>query len=87
MIGYAPIMMRVLVGEMLDIELTRGEVVRTLRIRKKLSRSNLAKEAGLSRNYIAKIEADTANNLSERVLFALADALGVNASQLLRRPE
>lgn len=70
---------------MLDIELTRGEIVRTLRIRKKLSRSDFAKEAGLSRNYIAKIEADTANNLSERVLFALADALGVNASQLLRR--
>lgn len=70
-----------------SIELTRGEIVTALRMRKKWTKSTLAQEAGLSRNYIRMIENGEANNLGERALFAIADALGVNASQLLKRPK
>lgn len=71
---------------MLLLELTRGEIVAVSRKRRQWSQTRLAQKAGLSRSYIRMIEAGEADNLSERVLFALADALDLNISQLLQRP-
>lgn len=69
------------------IEITRGELVCVLRSRKGWTKGRLAREAGLSRNYIRMIENGEADNLGEKTLFALADALDVNASQLMERPD
>ena len=57
--------------------------IRTLRIKRKLSQSELAKLTGLSQAYINELENGKKNNPTYEVLQKLAKALGVPVSALL----
>jgi len=63
---------------------TFGEAVKRHRRALKISQEKLAKEIGISRNYLSMIECNKADNLSVRILVSLARILGVDACQLLR---
>ncbi len=71
---------------MLTTELAFGKVLREARKARGLSQEALAAEASVERNYISLLELGH-NSVSIRVLFQLAAALGVPASELLRRVE
>jgi transcriptional regulator with XRE-family HTH domain len=51
----------------------------------KMSQEELAKEAGISRNYVSVIERNEAHNLTVRTLCKLADALRFDAEFLFIR--
>lgn len=58
--------------------------MRTLRTRRKgWTQARLAQEAGLSRNYIADIEAGRSANPGRQALRGLARALGVSLAELI----
>jgi transcriptional regulator with XRE-family HTH domain len=59
-----------------------GKTLKRLRSRKKLSQAALAKRAGLSREYVNKIEAGR-YDLPLSTLNGLAKALGVPVTELL----
>ena len=60
-----------------------GATLKKLRLRKKLSQAALAKRAGLSREYVNKIEAGRYDPPLS-TLNALASALGVKVTDLVR---
>ena len=63
--------------------LTIGASIRATREARGMSQSKLAKDAGLSRQAIAKIEESEGKSLGVDTLCALAGALGVNPAELL----
>lgn len=63
-----------------------GDAVRELRTARSLTQETLADQAGLTTNYVGDAERGE-RNLSVRVLWALADGLGIPASELLREAE
>lgn len=63
-----------------------GRAIREVREAVGLSQERLAEKAALHRNSIGMIERTGANQ-SVPTLLAIADALGVHASQLLARAE
>ena len=63
-----------------------SEVLREARLAKGLSQEKLAELAHLHRNFIGLIERNV-NTLALDSLFAIADALGVTASELLAKAE
>jgi len=63
--------------------LTIGASIRATREARGMSQSKLAKDAGLSRQAIAKIEESEGQSLGVDTLCALAGALGVNPAELL----
>ncbi len=75
-----------IVGKTLTAELAFGQVLREARKARGLSQEALAAEASVERNYISLLELGR-NSVSIRVLFQIAAALGVPASELMRRVE
>ncbi len=73
-------------GKTLTAEIAFGQVLREARKARGLSQEALAAEASVERNYISLLELGR-NSVSIRVLFQLAAALGVSASELMRRVE
>lgn len=63
-----------------------GDAVRELRTARSLTQETLADHAGLTTNYVGDAERGE-RNLSVRALWALADGLGIPASELLREAE
>lgn len=63
-----------------------GEAVRELRKARDLTQEALGDSSGLTTNYVGDSERGE-RNLSVRALWALADGLGVPASELLREAE
>ena len=63
-----------------------GIVLRELRRKCDLSQESLAHEAGLERNYISLLELGR-NSASIKTIFKLAPALGVTATELMRKVE
>lgn len=62
-----------------------GATVSTLRKIRGMSQEQLAEKANISRSFISTIEApNMAKNFSINILFDLADALEVEASDLLK---
>lgn len=59
-----------------------GQVVRERRIQEGLSQEELAKKAGISRNYLSEIERGQATNLSWQVVERLSAVLGIKATQI-----
>ena len=62
---------------------TVGHRIRTLRIEQGLTQEALALESGVTRNVLIQVEHGRRGLLYER-LFDIAEALGVEASDLLR---
>lgn len=62
-----------------------GENVRRLRVAKGISQEALALDAGMKRSYLSDLERGT-RNPTVRALGRLAEALGVDAAELLRAP-
>lgn len=62
-------------------DLTIGGYVRTARLAKGLSQQTLATQAGIALRTLSRIEAG--EDMNVRTLEALADALGLPASELL----
>jgi DNA-binding XRE family transcriptional regulator len=60
-----------------------GDALRTMRRERGLSQEALGSEAGLSANYVGDTERGE-RNVSVRVLWQLADGLGISAAELLR---
>ena len=63
-----------------------GDAVRELRTARNLTQETLADSSGLTTNYVGDAERGE-RNISVRALWALADGLGVPASELLREAE
>ena len=63
-----------------------GEALRALRDDVELSQEGLASAAGLDRTYVGGLERGE-RNPTLKVVWALAEALGVSAVELLRRAE
>ena len=63
-----------------------GDAVRELRTARSLTQEALGDHAGLTTNYVGDAERGE-RNLSVRALWALADGLGIPASELLRAAE
>jgi transcriptional regulator with XRE-family HTH domain len=63
-----------------------GDAVRELRTARNLTQEALADSSGLTTNYVGDAERGE-RNISVRALWALADGLGVPASELLRDAE
>jgi XRE family transcriptional regulator, regulator of sulfur utilization len=63
-----------------------GDAVRELRKARGLTQETLADRSGLTTNYVGDAERGE-RNVSMRALWALADGLGVPASELLREAE
>src|SRR5262245_51649646 len=61
-----------------------GETVKTLRERRDLSQSMLAKRARLTQPYLAQIERGVRENPSLKTLRNIARALGVSVDRLVR---
>ncbi len=59
-----------------------GDRVRARRLERQLSQEDLAHMAGLHRTYVGSVERGE-RNVSVANLYALADALGVTAGELL----
>jgi transcriptional regulator with XRE-family HTH domain len=70
----------------LEPEVAFGVVLRTLRRERQLSQEDLALEAGLQRNYISLLERGL-NSASIKTIFKIAKALGVSATELVKRAE
>ncbi len=70
----------------MDIK-TLGKNLRIFRTEKKLSQEELAKLAGVSRNYISMIERGSQGiNISEQIIQKLAGGLNISIDQLLGKP-
>ena len=65
------------------VALTIGANIRATRDARGVSQSKLAKDSGLSRQAIAKIEESEGQSLGVDTLCAIAGALGVNPAELL----
>ena len=63
-----------------------GTVLRELRTKHGLSQESLAHEAGLERNYISLLELGR-NSASIKTIFKLTPALGVTATEFMRKVE
>lgn len=60
--------------------------VRSARHEAGWTQEELAREAGIDRSYLARLEAE-AVNISVNVLFAISKSLDINPCELLREPE
>lgn len=60
-----------------------GERLRELREKRDLSQIRLSELAGLNRNYVGDVERGRRNPCLDNII-KLADAMGVNASELFR---
>jgi transcriptional regulator with XRE-family HTH domain len=70
----------------MKLQVAFGQVLRELRQRKGLSQEKLALECGLDRTFVSLLERGQRQpTLSS--LFALAEALDVSASELVRKVE
>jgi transcriptional regulator with XRE-family HTH domain len=63
---------------------TLGATLRSARIAAGLSVRQLAHEAGMNHSYLVKLETDQYDNPSADILQRLAEALGIDPSELLR---
>jgi len=63
-----------------------GEALRVLREARGMTQDALASRAQMSENYVGDTERGE-RNISIRVLWQLADGLGISASELLREAE
>jgi transcriptional regulator with XRE-family HTH domain len=63
-----------------------GLVIKAVRQERKLSQEKLAEIAGLHRNFVGLVERNL-TKLAVDSLFAIADALDLDASELLARAE
>lgn len=68
----------------MDIAVQFGRNLRAYRIQRQLSQEDLGEIAGLHRTYISGLERGI-RNPSIRIVAQLADALGVEPGDLLRR--
>ena len=68
----------------MDLVQLLGANIRRARIAKRLSQEELALEAGMKRSYVSDLERGT-RNPSVRALGRLADAMGIDAAELLKR--
>jgi transcriptional regulator with XRE-family HTH domain len=67
-----------------DLEIVFGQVIRELREKQGLSQEQLSFAAARHRTYVSLIERGR-NSPSIRTLWLLADALGVEPSDIIRR--
>lgn len=67
----------------MDVVRLFGDNVRRLRVAKGISQEALALDAGMKRSYLSDLERGT-RNPTVRALGRLAEALGVDATELLR---
>lgn len=58
--------------------------IRKLRRDRNMSQSELAKKAGISRGYLVMLENGRQENVTVKVLVAVAEALGTNVAALLQ---
>ncbi len=70
----------------MEPEVAFGIVLRELRTKHGLSQESLAHEAGIERNYISLLELGR-NSASIKIIFKLAPALGVTATEFMRKVE
>lgn len=75
-----------LLGKVLDSDKAFGQILRKLRLERKLSQEGLALEAGIERNYVSLIELGK-NSPSIRMLFKLCSALRTSPSVMIGRVE
>lgn len=73
-------------AKVLDSDKAFGQILRELRLEKKLSQEGLALDAGMERNYVSLIELGK-NSPSVRMLFKLCSALRTSPSVLISRVE
>lgn len=66
----------------MEPEVAFGQVLKSLRKERGLSQERLAFEAGVERNYISLLERG-ANSASIKIIFKLAEALGLKPSVFL----
>ncbi|MEX2345301.1 MAG: helix-turn-helix transcriptional regulator [Balneolaceae bacterium] len=65
-----------------DIEKAFGQVVRDMRLERKLSQEKLSELSGLDRSYVSEIERGE-KTASIRTLVKLAEGLGISLSSLI----
>ncbi len=63
-----------------------GEQIRKARLKADLTQEELARRAGLSRNYVSLLEQD-AKSPTIKMLLRICKALGVKASRIIARIE
>ena len=69
---------------MSSIEINLGKQIKKIRESLELSQEELAEEAGLHRTYISQVERGI-KSPSVKTLIKVSEALGVKASELLRK--
>jgi transcriptional regulator with XRE-family HTH domain len=67
---------------MTKIPISFGTLVRLLREQKKLSITELASKASVSRNYLSQLERDVPREYSLSILLSLGDQLDITAMEL-----
>ena len=70
----------------MEPEIAFGAVLRELRKEQNLSQEALALDSGIERNYISLLELGR-NSASIKMIFKLAPALGISATEFIRRVE
>ena len=68
--------------EMSELSQKIGQLIRKIRMEKKISQESLALQCGIDRSYLGRIERGEVN-LSVEKLYEIASVLGVSAKELL----
>ena len=64
--------------------LTIGNVIRDIRVAKRLTQEEIEKRTGIKREYLSKIETGGLPNVTIKTLKKITDAMGVSLSKFFR---